>query len=487
MAIEIARDLKEIKEELTSTNAALKESAKNAASLQRSLKLDPSNATLVKASYSELQNQIALCQKKISLLREEQAKMVAANGPDAKLTPQYQRLEVQIAQAEAQGKKLNAELKTTSKIDLSALKKGFSTILKTAAGITTAIIGIGVAYAKTADEIDKSIAKFGGTAEAWQYAQNQWNQLTGDASAYETVLSAVTTVQGQVQKESSKTGKVLEMLGLTFDDLKGKSSTEALQIYMAALAQIGDEATRQSIAVALFGETAGIYIANMCSTGASEIDEWNDALKEAGILTSEEVATGAALQDTFDYLKQTIIKLVATVGKNLTPTIEVFVNLIKSGANLLGMLSQGLIAIGPAGTIALGVFIAMIAALPSLIMMLNALNVSTGNMVLAALGYAALAAATGIAIGFMAGNGGYSSDTKQYVNQANGGGILQEGSDIASTNSGAAAASTTNNTTNESKSYNDNSTNNYYISSETDVDTVIEEITNRRRALVGGK
>lgn len=485
MAIEIARDLKEIKEELTSTNAALKESAKNAASLQRSLKLDPSNATLVKASYSELQNQIGLCQKKISLLREEQAKMVAANGPDAKLTPQYQRLEVQIAQVEAQGKKLNAELKTTSKIDLSALKKGFSTILKTAAGITAAIIGIGVAYAKTADEIDKSIAKFGGTAEAWQYAANQWDQMTGDASAYETVLSAVTSVQGQVQKESSKTGKVLEMLGLTFDDLKGKSSTEALQIYMAALAQIGDEATRQSIAVALFGETAGIYIANMCSTGAGEIEEWNDALREAGILTSEEVATGAALQDTFDYLKQTIIKLVATVGKNLTPTIEVFVNLIKSGANLVGMLSQALIGIGPAGTIALGVFISMIAALPSLIMMLNAFNVSTGNMVLAALGYAALAAATGIAIGFMAGNGGHSSDTNQYVNQANGGGILQEGSDIASANSDS-AASTTNNTTNETKSYSDNSTNNYYISSETDVDAVIEEITNRRRALVGG-
>lgn len=485
--IQITRNLKEINDELKTTNSQLKATAKSVSSLEKALKVDPANAKLLKSYYDALNTEIDSCRKKVELLKEKQAKLVEANGPEAKLTPQYKALEAEIAKAESTANKLNEKLNRTAKIDLSALKSGLKNIATVAAGIVTAVMAIGVAFAKTSDEIDKYTKKYGGTAEQWQYAANAWDQLTGDASAYATVLNSVLTVQAQVQKESSKTGTVLAQLGLTFDDLKGKTSTEALQIYTDALSKIDDDATRTAIAVALFGSTAGVYIANMCSTGSEAISEWNDELTKAGILTNEEVAKGAALQDTFDYLKKTLISLVATLGNSLKPTIQTLIGLFKSFVPIVNALSAAITALGPAGTIAMGVFISLITFLPTLIMMMNALNVSTGNMVLAALGYAALAAATGITIGYASQLGGSYSSSSDYENRTvSGAGAISEGDELGSSGASSGGSTTTGTATTTNKTVTDNSTNNYYISNEVDADEVIEKISDRRRALMGG-
>jgi len=133
------------------------------------------------------------------------------------------------------------------------------------------------------------------------------------------------------------------------------------------------------------------------------------------------------------------------------------------------------------------VFISLIAFLPTLIMMMNALNVSTGNMVLAALGYAALAAATGIAIGYASQLGGSYFSSSDYENQTvSGAGAISEGDELGSSGASSGGSTTTGTATTTNKTVTDNSTNNYYISNEVDADEVIEKISDRRRALMGG-
>jgi len=490
MAIEIARNLKEINDELKTTDAQMKAAARDASSLQRSMKLDPSSTRLTAAHYETLKNQVDLCSKKVQLLKEKQSEMVAANGPDAKLTPQYQRLETQIAQTEAQQKSLNSQMEKTTKVDFSYVKSGLASIGKTVAGIVGSIVAIGVAYANTASEIADNVKKFGGTAEEWQYQSNAWERLTGDAGAYSEVLSSVISTQANVQKESSKTGNILAQLGLTFDDLKGKSSTEALQIYTSALSKIGDAATRQSIAVALFGETAGIYIANMCSVGADKLSDWNDELTKAGILSNEQVEAGDALADKFSYVKKAVMSLVATYGESLIPTIESFLRVGEGIMPLAKSIADAMNAIGPAGVVALGIFASMCSAIPSLVMMLAALNVAADNIPVAIAAYAALAAATGMAIGGIVGanSSGYSSSSSSTEITSTGAGLSNETSSIANkTSSSDSGASSTSSKSTQTTTITDSSVNNYYISKDVDADEVIEKITDRKRSLIGGK
>ena len=475
MAIEIARDLKTINAELKKVNSSFRSAQKEANSLSKAIQLDPDNMKLVEARTGELGKQLEVCAKKVDLLKEAQNRLVEQNGAEVKLTPQYQKLENELLKTQATAKNLGNQLAETNNVDVSKLTNGLKTVGKVAAGIVASIAGLGVAYASQMDEIQKKVDHFGGTAEEWQLQSNAWDKLTGDSSAYESVLSSVTSTLGQVQKESSRVGTVLEQLGLTFDDLKGKSTTEALEIYLDALRSVSDEAERQAIAVSLFGESTGIYMSQMASTTQEEIDKYNEALIEAGLVTNEQVAQGAALQDTFDYLKQSVLQLVATLGTSFKPLIETFVNLFKSLAPLITSVGNALAQIGPGGQIALFIFTSLMSMLPALISMLAALHVATGNIALAALAFAALAAVSGIAIGFSVA-GANNSALDNEINSLNSIGT-QANEQISN-------SQTTTNVTNNN--YYDNSTTNNNVSSSLNVDEVLEQIADKRRVMIGG-
>lgn len=486
--IEITRDLKDIKAELKSVESQIKSAAREASSLKKAMKLDPSDTRLVQARYRELGTQVDACSKKLRLLKEQQDVLVEKNGPDAKLTPQYQKLQNEILKTEASQKSFQAELDKANKTDFSKLQKNLEKTSKVCAGILAGVVSIGVAFATSADEIQKKVDKFGGTAEEWQYQSNAWDKLTGDASAYESVLSAVTSVQGQVQKESSKTGTVLEQLGLTFDDLQGKTSAEALQIYLSALSAIGDEATRQSVAVALFGANVGTYMAQMSGTGAESIDKWNEELREAGVLTNEEVANGAALQDTFDYLKQSIVKLVATLGTNLKPMIESIVSIIKTIAPILGGIAKAFSSLGAPIQSAIVVFLGLMSILPGVISLLGALHIASGNIAMGALVFTVLAAVAGIAAGVVSALTSPGAEQQEYgIGDYQESGIVSSSGELMDNVADSdSSGSVDNSSSTVNNYYYDYSTMNNEISNDVDADEVIERINERKRVQIGG-
>lgn len=457
------------------------------------MKSDPKNNLLKSFKIDELNRQIDACTKKVQLLKEKQDAM--KNSGVSENAIEYQRLTAEIAKTESQVKSLTSQTKELTKqtklfgnVNLDKMKKGFSSISKVALGIVSSIVGVGTAFASEADEIQKKVDKFGGTAEQWQYQSNAWDKLTGEGDAYEQVLQAVTSAQGQAQKESSKFGTMLEQLGLSFEDVQGKTSTEALQVYLDALSKVGDEATRQSIAVALFGSNVGTYMAQMAGTGSAAIEQWNSELADAGVLTNEQVEQGAELQDTFDYLGQTIKKLVADLGSSFKPMIEGLVTLIKGIAPIITAVGKALTDLGPGGAVAFAVFGGLMALLPGLITMLAALHVGTGNIALAALTLGALAlagsVAAGIAIGSTVGtdtevNSIPVIDTSGFVDDSS---TLEENNQKGTGNN----ASSQGNTYNTTNNYYDNSTMNNDISKDVDYEEMADYLTEKKRVLIGG-
>ena len=163
------------------------------------------------------------------------------------------------------------------------------------------------------------------------------------------------------------------------------------------------------------------------------------------------------------------------MGDSLSPLVDSLSNRLKGLTPIIKLVAGALNAIGPAGTVAITIFLSMRSLLPKLIAQMIALNVSTGQWgkaigTLAVVG-ASLGAFGGIGVG-LAQLGGKLTSMNSYSNE------------LASGVSSSYSYNTTT-SNNSTKTYIDNSVNNYNISKEVDADAVIEEITNKKRTIGG--
>ena len=268
----IGRTLEHIRDELKQVESDFKSASKTAREFSSVLKIDPKNTVALEKYYSALEKQIQATTSKIKLLKEEQNKLVAANGASASASSQYQKLSNEIESAEAQLTKLNATMvqtqKNAEKIGTSSVSnfnkfgnaaKTVSSTLKTAVNtaksMLSTITNLAESFAETADTIDKASKKYGLSVEEWQKGSNRWDQLTGDANMYASVLSSITGLSASVVTENARLQKTLDLLGLTFEDLQGLSLDQQLDVYMEALRQCSDDTERMALATKLFGSS----------------------------------------------------------------------------------------------------------------------------------------------------------------------------------------------------------------------------------------
>ena len=471
--IKITRTLQNINDEIKSVNSNFK-SAQNAANnFAKSLKIDPHNPALLKQYYSSIKDEIAACTKKIELMKEKQDLMVSKNGEGvAKATTQYKELDSKIAATKAKIEELNASLKGSNMLSFSLLQTGLQKVAQTASKIIGTIKNIGESYAETATAISKSSKMFGVSAEEYQKQAYAWEKVTDDAEAYNTVMNATLGVVSKVSTGNQKVVTDLANVGLTLEDLKGKSSQETLSIITSAISQLGTEAERQAASLALFGNTAGVYVTQMAETSTEALQGWKNELQESGILTDEQVAKGAELKKTFEKIKMSIKSMTASVGEALIPLFEQFGELIKNVAPTLTAIAKGLSAIGPAGVVAVGAFMSMMSLLPTLVATMAAFKYSIGDIGHAIGTLALLSAAVGIGAGI----------TAKAIMAANSSKATLSGSTYSTYHETTNKNSSVTNST-----YNDNSTQNYTITKEADADKVLEKINEKYIAFkIGG-
>lgn len=471
--IKITRTLQSINDEIKSVNSNFK-SAQNAANnFAKSLKIDPHNPALLKQYYSSIKDEIAACTKKIELMKEKQDLMVSKNGEGvAKATTQYKELDSKIAATKAKIEELNASLKGSNMLSFSLLQTGLQKVAQTASKIIGTIKNIGESYAETATAISKSSKMFGVSAEEYQKQAYAWEKVTDDAEAYNTVMNATLGVVSKVSTGNQKVVTDLANVGLTLEDLKGKSSQETLSIITNAISKLGTEAERQAASLALFGNTAGVYVTQMAETSTEAVQGWKNELQESGILTDEQVAKGANLAKTFEKIKMSIKAMVASMGEALVPLFEQFGELIKNVAPTLTAIAKGLSAIGPAGVVAVGAFISVMSILPTLVATMIAFKYSIGDIGHAIGALALLAAAVGIGAGI----------TAKAIMAVNGSKAA-----LADTTNTTYTQTSTNNSKVTNNYYNDSSTQNYNITKDVDADKVIEALNDKYIAFkIGG-
>lgn len=223
----------------------------------------------------------------------------------------------------------NAKSVATSFTDgIKTVGKWGAAIGGVAAAGASALYGMATNSAAAMDEIDKGSAKMGISKKAYQ----EWSYVMGQNGMDISTLSAgMKTLVNQMESAangSASASAYFDQLGISIYDTNGnlKDQETMLNEAIYALAEVEDSTLRSALATDLFGK-AGTEMLPMLGTGAEGMAELTDRAHDLGLVMSDEAVTsGVVLGDTMDDVKQSFGAVVNTIGVEVMPIIQSFLN-----------------------------------------------------------------------------------------------------------------------------------------------------------------
>ena len=379
----IGRSFDELDKKIKQTTADIRSADNDVRRFDKSLKLNPGNVDAVRAKYQALGTSLTLNTTKLQQLRQKQRELTTAyqngNISQAEYEKQLIRINKQIAQSEARVEELtaamrrqNAEIRN-AKFDgivkglnsAEAASQKFSRAALVVVGALGAIVKSAIT---TGDALDDNAKKYSTTAEQLQIQSNRYAKLTADSDTYVRALQSIGSMQSSIAAgRGARYLRYLGQLGIAQDDLAHKTNAEIYDMIFAKLHEVTDATDRATIAQGLFGD-AGLNVANVAAATTEELQALDNALIEAGIITSEQAAIAGAAQDKLDSLKYQYQAVAAELLVKALPAFEALVDLFKT--TLIPWLSKAADAfgnLGEGGQKALLIGLALVIVLPKLI------------------------------------------------------------------------------------------------------------------------
>jgi len=245
---------------------------------------------------------------------------------------------VEVDEAQEAAKKIQGVTDSADKAE----KVGGSKLSKFAKGagiafaaVTTAAVAAAAAVVKTGKEIfsfvNETTANLDKVAKAAKQSglgAEQFQRLSFAAersgSNIETVSKASRRIGVLMQEVAQGGGKMftdtLASIGLSMEDIEGKTATEQLGIIGDALNTFADDGEKAAIAAKLLGEEAGPMLVPLLNEGTEGIN----ALAEAAgnVFTEEELAKSEAFQDSMTNFNLIITRLKGDLATALIPVVE---------------------------------------------------------------------------------------------------------------------------------------------------------------------
>lgn len=156
------------------------------------------------------------------------------------------------------------------------------------------------------DSIDKASKRTGITAETFQKLSFSAELSGGSAADVEKAIKRMSTAVGDAQNGLAESVRDFDALGVSMEELKGKTPDEQLTLLLKKLSKVTDATKRTELAQGLFGRS-GTALLPIISKGAEGFDKLFNRLEAVGgILSGENVAAAASLKDAFTELMATV-------------------------------------------------------------------------------------------------------------------------------------------------------------------------------------
>lgn len=205
----------------------------------------------------------------------------------------------------------------------SAAKWGMAIGAAAIAG-ATALTGMAMKSAETADRIDKLSARTGLSKQAFQ----EWDYVLGQNGInIEVMKNGVKTLTTQMDAAAKGTGAAAEnfsKLGIAVTDSNGvlRNQEDVMKETLVALADLPNGTEKAKMATELFGK-AGLELMPMLNNGSASIEELTQRAHDLGLVMSDEaVDAGVKLGDTMDDVKQSFGMIATKIGVEVMPIVQ---------------------------------------------------------------------------------------------------------------------------------------------------------------------
>jgi phage-related protein len=175
--------------------------------------------------------------------------------------------------------------------------------------------------AEAGDAIDKTSQKIGISAESYQEWDYVFERCGSDVDNLQTGMKKLSGVITDAANGSDSAVEKLNAVGLSIEDLNGKSQDEQLSIVISALQGMESGAERTSAATDLLGKSA-TDMAAVLNMSAEETEVLKQEAQDYGmVMSNEAVAASAAFEDSLTKLKGTVGGLKNSMVGDLLPGI----------------------------------------------------------------------------------------------------------------------------------------------------------------------
>ena len=226
---------------------------------------------------------------------------------------------------------------------LSKVEVGIGGVVTAVAGIGAAVAGVSVGMAKiwantvrgaanSADEIGKMAARTGISTEALQKLQLGAGLAGVELGSVEKAARRMGGTILDLENGLSTPTRAFDKLGLSLEDVKGKTPDKQLETLMGALAGVEDASTRAALAEDIFGRS-GTALLPMVEKGAKGFrDLMKEREKLGDFMTEDQIDKAEEFNDSILRMK-TAVKAISfqAVADSFGPLAEQFNEFAQGG------------------------------------------------------------------------------------------------------------------------------------------------------------
>ena len=366
ITIEFRGDTTKLDKALRQINNETKNIDKELKQVDKALKFNPTSVELWRQKQQLLSQKISETKEKLTLLKNEQARMDAA-GVD-KNSEEYRKLQREIIETESKLKTFEGQLRKIGNVNLRAMSEQFRDMgnkltaagqamrgLSTAAAAVAASIGaVTVKSGKWADDINTMSKVYSiGTRELQQYSAAA--ELV-DVDV-ETIAKSHVKLEKTMMSASKGTGasaEAFEKLGVSVTDSNGelRKGDDVWQDVIKALGSMENETERDALAMQLMGKSAA-ELNPLIEDGGKAYKDLADTLAKYDLdyIDQETLDQANAFNDSLDTIKAVGMVAFQQLGTQLAaylaPAMQRVVDLVGQIAGWFANLSpqtQALIA-----------------------------------------------------------------------------------------------------------------------------------------------
>lgn len=347
ITIEIGGDTTKLNDALKKTDGQLKKSQANLKDINKLLKIDPGNTTLLEQKQKNLAKAIGETKDRLQTLKQAEEQM---RGTDmtAEQRQQYEALQREIISTETDLKRLENQMRDFGSVGaqkIAALGEKFEQVggkIKSVgesisgAGqallpVTAAIVGIGTAAVTAWKEVDAggdTIAKLtGATGAALQDLQKQANEL---ATEIPTDFESAGKAIGEISTRFDMQGDALKDLAgeyIKFADINGADVASAVDMTQKAMAAWGvetNDTAKYLDALTAASQKSGVKIetiAQQATTNAAALKELGFTASDAAMFLGQLEKNGVDASGAMAGLKKAYAKALKD-GTSLSETLK---------------------------------------------------------------------------------------------------------------------------------------------------------------------